>query len=383
MIDKYRILTPKGWAKFDGIRRKYSDNFIKLNFDENKFICTIDHLLLDDTNNYIEAQNSLNKKIIGKNGVFQISAIEKVKSQYAYDILNVEFDNQYYTDNFISHNCSFIGSSGTLIAGWKLKELVAQTPLEIKLGNFQYKLPEKDHQYMCLADVSEGKGFDYSAFHIIDITKMPYEQVYVYRSNTVAYADYAQTIHRIATLYNNAHVLVENNNIGGQVVNSIALDLEYENVIQTANKGAEGKVITNGWNGGTGERGVRMSTSVKATGASMLKLIVEQNQILIHDENTIFELSTFIRKGKSWQADEGKHDDLAMGLLLFGWMTNQKYFKEITDINTLNKLRDKPEEELAEDLMSFGIPIEESENNFDDIKELGFAYSDDVDWVFH
>ena len=292
----------------------------------------------------------------------------------------LNYDMEKFAQEF---EISFIGSSGTLIAGWKLKELVGQTPIDNKNGNYQYKLPEKDHQYVCLADVSEGKGFDYSAFHIIDVTKMPYEQVFVYRDNTTPYSEYAQTIHRISTLYNNAHILVENNNIGGQVVNSIGMDLEYENLIHTASKGAQGKIITNGWNGGTGELGVRMSTTVKAVGCSMLKLMIEQNQLIINDENTIFELSTFIRKAKTFVADEGKHDDLAMGLVLFAWMTGQTYFKEITDINTLNKLRNRSEVELAEDLMSFGIPSEEIDNNIDDIRELGFAYSDDVDWYFH
>jgi hypothetical protein len=49
-----------------------------------------------------------------------------------------------------------------------------------------------------------------------------------------------------------------------------------------------------------------------------------------------------------------------MGLVLFAWMTDQLFFREITDINTLDKLRSRNEEELMESLLPIGF------NNFDD-----------------
>jgi hypothetical protein len=44
-----------------------------------------------------------------------------------------------------------------------------------------------------------------------------------------------------------------------------------------------------------------------------------------------------------------------MCLVLFAWLSNQTYFKDITDIQTLSKLRERSEEELMNDLLPFGI----------------------------
>jgi hypothetical protein len=82
---------------------------------------------------------------------------------------------------------------------------------------------------------------------------------------------------------------------------------------------------------------------------------LEQNQIIINDFDTISELSTFSRKGISYEAESGKHDDLVMGLVLFAWLSDQSYFKELTSINTLSRLREKTEEEITQDLMPFGF----------------------------
>lgn len=87
----------------------------------------------------------------------------------------------------------------------------------------------------------------------------------------------------------------------------------------------------------------------------MLKLLIEQRQLIINDHNTIHELSRFSRKGTSYEAEPGANDDLVMGLVLFAWMSDQQYFKDLTDINTLMKLRDKTEEELENDLLPFGF----------------------------
>lgn len=258
-------------------------------------------------------------------------------------------------EKFAQEYCvEFQGSSGTLIAGWKLKELVHMTPIHEKLGMSQYKKPEPNKNYVCVADVSRGKGLDYSAFHIIDVSKMPYEQVCVFRDNLLSPTDYAEVLHRTCKLYNNCVLLIEINDIGEQVSSMLIDDFEYENILYTESAGRSGKRITTGF-GKNVDKGIRTTQSVKSIGCSILKLLIEQNQLIINDFNTIDELSTFSRKANSYQAEQGHHDDLAMGLVLFAWLSNQNYFKELTDINTLMKLREKTDEELMEDLSSFGF----------------------------
>lgn len=252
------------------------------------------------------------------------------------------------------HCCSFIGSSGTLISGWKLKELTAKTPIHQKNGLYQFFAPVKDRRYCAIVDVSRGKGLDYSALQIIDITKMPYEQVCIFRSNIMTPTDFSMIVHTTIKSYNNAVVLVEINDIGAQVSDILYDEYEYENILFTEHAGPAGKRITAGFSKNA-DRGVRTTKTVKNVGCSLLKLLIEQNQLIIHDVNTISELNTFSKKATSFEAEDGCHDDLVMCLVLFGWLSSQKYFKEYTDINTLASLRDSSDEQLEADMMPFFV----------------------------
>jgi hypothetical protein len=273
-----------------------------------------------------------------------------------------KFDQEY--------NCEFLGSSGTLISGWKLKELVHQTPLVEKEGLIQYTQPIKDHVYIMVCDVSRGKGLDYSAFQLIDVSSMPYNQVCVYRNNAVSPIDYADVIHRIAKAYNNASVLVEINDIGEQVSHSLHYDFGYENVLFTENAGRSGKRITSGFGGSSVDKGIRTTKIVKSVGCSILKLLVEQNQFIVNDFHTINELSTFSKKGTSYEAESGKHDDLVMCLVLFAWLSEQQYFKDYTNINTLMSLREKTEEDMEQDMSPFGFVFDGRNEYAEEIEEF-------------
>tara|TARA_R100001086_G_C11617498_1_gene197811 strand:- start:230 stop:448 length:219 start_codon:yes stop_codon:yes gene_type:complete len=44
-----------------------------------------------------------------------------------------------------------------------------------------------------------------------------------------------------------------------------------------------------------------------------------------------------------------------MPLVGFAWLTDQPYFKELTDINTLLRLRERTDEEMELDMVSFGF----------------------------
>lgn len=249
------------------------------------------------------------------------------------------------------YEAEFLGSSGTLISGAKLKELVPMNPIHDDFqGLVQYEEPIKGHNYFIVSDVSRGKGLDYSAFHVIDVTEIPYKQVCVFHDNMILTADYAAVLNRVGMLYNNAYVLVESNDIGAQVPELLHTDYEYENVLYTENKGARGKQLSF-----SGDFGVRTTTTVKAIGCSMLKQLVEQDQLLVKNMDTIGELSTFSKKGKSYEAEPGCHDDLVMGLVLFAWATSQPLFKDLMDHDIMKKLRERTAEQIDENIMAFGF----------------------------
>ena len=217
-----------------------------------------------------------------------------------------------------------------------------------------YEQPIKDHVYVCIVDVARGKGLDYSAFQIIDVSEMPYNQVCVYRDNTVTPIDYAEIIYRSIQRYGEAYTLIEVNDIGEQVSEILHYEFEVETMMFTESAGRSGKRITTGFSKGA-DKGVRTTKSVKAVGCNMLKMLIEQDQLRIHDFQTINELSTFSRKANSYEAESGCHDDLVMCLVLFAWMTDQAFFKEVTDINTIDRLRSRNEEELMESLLPIGF----------------------------
>jgi len=265
----------------------------------------------------------------------------------------LDHDEQKFRQEYCGE---FLGSSGTLIDGSKLKQLAYDVPLVEKENIYQYERQEEDHIYVMTCDVSRGKGLDYSTFTIIDITSMPYKQVCVFRDNYVTPVDFASVIYRIAMLYNRASVLIETNDIGEQVSDVLSMDFDYENILYTQNAGRSGKRISSGYSAGKrADNGIRTTKTVKSIGCSILKMLIEQNQLLLRDFNTIQELSRFSKKGSSYEAEPGHHDDLVMNLVIFSWLTDQDYFKEISDINTLMKLREKSEEQLEEELLPFGF----------------------------
>jgi hypothetical protein len=279
----------------------------------------------------------------------------------------MDFDMEKFAQEF---ECAFLGSSGTLISGAALKSLVSKVPLTQSDGLTQYFRPEPNHKYVIVADVSRGKGLDYSAFQVVDVTGMPYQQVCVFKNNMITPLDYAGIINGVSKLYNSATILVEINDVGAQVVDSLHYDYESELIIYTENAGARGKRISGGF--GNAERGIRTTKTVKAIGCSMLKLLVEQHQLIINDHDTIYELSRFSKKGTSYEAEPGANDDLVMCMVLFAWMSDQQYFKDLTDINTLMKLREKTEEEMESGMTPFGF-MADGHDEYLDVIDIGIG----------
>ena len=263
----------------------------------------------------------------------------------------MDFDTQKFSQEF---ECNFLGSSGTLIEGSKLKSMVEMKPIAETQQLKVYEQPIKDHVYVCIVDVARGKGLDYSAFQIIDVSEMPYKQVCVFRDNNVTPIDYAEIIYRSIQRYGEAYTLIEVNDIGEQVSEILHYEFEVETLMFTESAGRSGKRITTGFRKGS-DKGVRTTKSVKAVGCNMLKMLIEQDQLIVQDFQTINELSTFSRKANSYEAESGCHDDLVMCLVLFAWMTDQTFFKEVTDINTIDRLRSRNEEELMESLLPIGF----------------------------
>lgn len=230
----------------------------------------------------------------------------------------------------------FLGSSNTLISAKKLQEITYINPIiEHDLLRI-YEAPikvdeniERDHLYAMCVDVSEGKGLDCSSFTIIDISKTPYKQVAAYKSSTISPILFPTVIYNAAKLYNDAYVLVEINNTP-QVAETLHSDLEYENLWKVFTGNKKPQQLSAGFARGI-QMGLKMSPQVKRIGCSNLKALIEGDKLIINDFDTYSELTTFVAKKNSFAAEDDANDDLVMALVLFGWVTTQKYFREIVN----------------------------------------------------
>ena len=255
----------------------------------------------------------------------------------------------------VEFECEFLGSVDTLISASKLRIMPYEDPIKENRGLAVYEHVAEDHNYIITVDVSRGIGGDYSAFCIFDTTTLPYKLIGRYKNNEIKPIIFPNIIVDVAKNYNNAYILCEVNDIGGQVADIIQFDLEYENLLMAAMRGRAGQQLGQGFSGKKTQLGVKMSTAVKQVGCSNLKALIEDDKLMIQDYDTIAELTTFIQKGNSFQAEDGCHDDLAMCLVMFAWMAMQEYFKEMHDNDVRQRIYDDQRDSIEQDMSPFGF----------------------------
>jgi len=255
----------------------------------------------------------------------------------------------------VEFECEFLGSVDTLIAPSKLRTLVYDSPKKRNAGLDVYEDPKKNHDYVITVDVARGVGSDYSAFVIVDITKFPHRVVAKYRDNEIKPMLFPSIIYEVAKSYNEAFILCEVNDVGDQVAAIINYDLEYENLLMCSMRGRAGQVVGQGFSGKKTQLGVKMSKTVKKIGALNLKTIVESDKLLFKDYEILSELTTFIQKSNSFEAEDGCNDDLAMCLVIYAWLVAQDYFKELTDQDVRKRLYDEQKNQIEQDMAPFGF----------------------------
>ena len=263
----------------------------------------------------------------------------------------------------VEFETEFLGSVGTLVNPSKLKTLVYDDPLKRNgKGLDVYENPKEESNYLITVDVARGIGNDYSSFVVFDITNFPYKVVAKYKNNEIKPMLFPGIIQKIANAYNNSWVLVEVNDIGDQVANILHFDLEYDNILMCSMRGRAGQLVGSGFSGKKSQLGVRMTAAVKKLGCSNLKLLIEDDKLIVNDYDIISELTTFIQKHNSFAAEEGCNDDLAMCLVIFAWLVAQDYFKEMTDNDVRKRIYDEQKNQIEQDMSPFGFIL----NGIDD-----------------
>ncbi|QBQ74364.1 terminase large subunit [Escherichia phage vB_EcoM_PHB13] len=259
--------------------------------------------------------------IDGKSGYVPYEAVWHSVKERLYNKADIFDDGYEWSSQAIAgssleqflqeHNAEFFGSSGTLIRATTLSRLSFIDVVNDN-GFYQFEQPKEGRKYVATLDCSEGRGQDYHAMQIIDITEFPYKQVAVYHSNTTSHLILPDIVFKYLMMYNECPVYIELNSTGVSIAKSLAMDLEYDNIICDS-------FI---------DLGMKQSKRSKAMGCSALKDLIEKDKLIINHKGTIQELRTFSEKGVSWAAEEGFHDDLVMSLVIFGWLTTQEKFAE-------------------------------------------------------
>ena len=290
---------------------------------------------------------------------------EKWREETIRNTSEVQFAQEY--------DCEFIGSQHTLITATKLRTMSYKAPVKQRDSLDIYEDVIEKNSYVCVVDVARGRGLDYSAVSVFDTSTFPIIQVAKYRDPNVSPMVLPSIVENVAKYYNNAYILVETNDIGGQVGDILHYDLEYENIFHATINGRAGQTLGGGFGGGT-QIGVRTTKEVKRKGCSNLKDLIENDKLIVHDLDTISELTTFVASGQSYQAEEGCHDDLVMTLVLFGWMIEQRYYKEVTDNDLRERLHAEQLAQLEESVMPFGF----IDGNFE---EPEYERMGDENWI--
>lgn len=250
-------------------------------------------------------------------------------------------------------NTEFLGSSETLISGHKLSSVVTIRPIRTVDSLDVYEEPKENNIYVTLVDTAQGVEKDYHAFVIIDISNPPYKVVAKYRNNEIKPEIYSNIVRDIATVYNQSFVLCEVNEIGRQTAKDLIED-EYPNMLMCSTKSRSGQYIGQNLSGKF-EYGVKMQKNTKKVGCIKLKTLIEENILIINDSDIFSELTTFVQKGSTFEAEAGRNDDLVMCLVIFAWLTTNQYFKDIVNIDLRKRLLSEKKEKEDADILPYGF----------------------------
>ncbi|WJZ28064.1 hypothetical protein NCTGTJJY_CDS0185 [Serratia phage 92A1] len=343
---KYKIKTLNGWSDFEGIQKTEHLQYLHIKTENYELKTSLDHVWVIAVNKIptnLEARFiSVGDELITITGTERVINIDFFEEPLLmFDVVGVKDENRFFANGILTHNCAeFHGTSGTLISGIKLSKMTWKEIASEDGKWYQYKKPEAGRKYIASLDCAEGRGQDYHALHIIDITEMPYEQVAVFHSNTTSHLILPDIVLKYLVEYNEAPVYIELNSTGVSVAKSLYMDLEYENVICDS-------MI---------DLGMKQTKRSKAMGCSTLKDLIEKDKLIINHKPTVFEFRTFSEKGVSWAAEEGYHDDLTMSLVIFAWLTTQQKFADFADKDELRMANELFRQEL-EDMNDEYAPV--------------------------
>lgn len=334
---QYEILTPSGFQKFRGIR-KQRKRVCRLEFDDGSFlVATPEHLLLTPDGWQTVKQCQNDTLVCGVEGdTHRITLKSAPYTEWVYDPIEVANGAAYNSGTVVSHNCSFLSTSYTLVRAQVLQSMRHMKPVQSEEDGYQEFIPpDESRTYLMTVDTAAGQGLDYSTFVITDVSQMPYRIVATFANNKVTTMEFPAILMKYAKRYFMPWLMIEVNDIGRDVAHIMIRDFEYPRFMSTATEKRLGQRLT--FNSRMQRSlGVRMTAGVKRSGCAVLKGLIEKGQLEINDYRVIQQLSVFVQQGSTFKAQSGFHDDLVMPLVTLGWVSLQPNFAEVTVTRALD-----------------------------------------------
>ena len=333
-FNSFLVKTPNGFEKFSGIDKKLKNKYIELTFDDGRKLKTsYSHLLIDENNEEVEVcKLNVGDTIKGEKRNYTICKMDRVKDTEIelYDLINVGENNVFYVNGVLSHNCSFLGSAGSLVSSVALARYEYCDPIEEHeysyIDNLRiYELPNKNEKYVLTCDCASGlldkngNIADSSVCHVLKILPESIIQVARFSSASVDEVEFSEIIAELGFWYNTAPILVEANNMGISVLDNLQFVEDYPEVIDINNKD---KYIG----------GLTVSSKTNAIGNRIMRKLINKNYIILKDFDTIGQFSNYCKVGSTYKGIDGEHDDDCTALRNFCYLINTEEWLELDDL---------------------------------------------------
>jgi hypothetical protein len=205
------------------------------------------------------------------------------------------------------------------ILQWYKDETVKAPILEegVDRNLWVWEQPDYTKEYIVVADVSRGDGADYSACQVFEVSDMKQCAEYKGKLSTT---DYGHFLIDLATKYNDALLVIENNNIGWATIQTV-IDRQYKNLFYQSKDMQVVDVehnVNNKYRSQDKSMVPGFSTTLKTRPLIVAKMeeYTREKLVKLHSNRLIDELFVFIYKtgvtSSKAEAMEGYNDDLVM-----------------------------------------------------------------------
>ena len=257
---------------------------------------------------------------VGKNDFFTIKLPWDVHPDRDQGWFEKETRNMSRREIAQELECNFNASGETVVHGDDLNYLLEKTLEPKRKTGFDrnywiWEEPKEGGDYFLVADVARGDGTDYSVAQVFEVQSM--RQVAEYQGK-ITPDMFAPLLYSMATEYNNALLVIENNSLGIGVINRLQ-DLEYKNLYYSVKSTHEYvDELTAEAIGGVA--GFTMSMKTRPLVIAKFEEFIRNKLIKISSQRLVNEIKTFVWHNGRPQAMRSYNDDLVISTAIACWV---------------------------------------------------------------